>query len=66
MVAYFKASGNEKTYSGYLQVAWEAEKEEVMEPAHSMPASSSCKPWVMSFFPLWKLKGNQPATTPSA
>ena len=36
MVAYCKGSSNEKRYSDYLQVAWEVEKEEMMEP--------SCKP----------------------
>ena len=30
MVAYLKASTNEKTYSDYLHAAWEAEKEESM------------------------------------
>ena len=30
------------------------------------PMISTNKPWVMSFFPLWKLKGSQPAMTPSA
>ena len=33
MVAYLKANTNEKTYSDYLQVAREAEKEEAMEPS---------------------------------
>ena len=65
MVAYLKASGNEKTYLDYLQVAWEAEREEAMEPSHNLPVASESKPQVMSFFPLWKLKGNQPAMTPS-
>ena len=65
MVAYLKASGNEKTYLDYLQVTQEAEKEEVIEPSHNPPAPSADKPWVVSFFPLQKLKGSQPATTPS-
>ena len=51
MVAYLKASSNEKMYSDYLQVAWEAEKEEAMEASHNLP--------------LWKLKNSQPAVTPS-
>ena len=42
------------------------EKEEVMEPPCNQPAASTNKPQVMSFFPLWKLKGSQPAATPSA
>ena len=66
MVAYLEASSNEKTYSDYLQVAWEAEKEEVMEPSHNPPMASANKPHVMSFFCLWKLKGSQPTMTPSA
>ena len=44
MVAYLKASSNEKTYSDYLQAVCEAEKEEVMEPDHNMPAVSTSKP----------------------
>ena len=37
-----------------------------MEPSGNQPTASTNKPWVTSFFPLWKLKGSQPATTPSA
>ena len=37
-----------------------------MESSHNQPIASTNKPWVTSFFPLWKLKGSQPATTPSA
>ena len=40
MVAYLKASTNEKTYSDYLQAAREAEKEEAMEPFHSQTADN--------------------------
>ena len=65
MVAYLKASTNEKTYSNYLWVMREAEKEEVMEPPHIWTANNQNKPKVMSFFPLWKLKGNQPVKTPA-
>ena len=65
MVAYLKPSGNEKIYSDYLRAAWEAEKEEAMEPSYNLPTASANKPWAMSFFPLQKLKGSQPATTPS-
>ena len=53
MVAYLKESSNEKAYSKYLQVVQEVEKEEVMEPSHNQPASSTNKPQVMSFFALW-------------
>ena len=65
MVAFLKASANEKTYSDYLQVAREAEKEEVMEPSCSQTTNKTSKPKVMSFFPLWKLKGTQPTKTPA-
>ena len=66
MVAYLKTSSNEKTYSDYLQVAKEAKKEEAMEPSCNLPMASTSKPRVTSFFPLQKLKGSQPAVTPSA
>ena len=61
MVAHLKASTNEKTYSDYLQAAREGEKEEAMEPSCSHTANSMSKPKVMSFFPVQKLKGTQPA-----
>ena len=64
MVAYLKASTNEKTYSNYLWAVREAEKEEVMEPSHSQMAENPTKPKMMSFFPLQKLKGTQPVKTP--
>ena len=57
MVAYLKASNNEKTYSDCLQVAREDEKEEAMEASCSQTADSTSKPKSMSFFPLQKLKG---------
>ena len=65
MVAYLKASSNERMYSDYLWVAHEAEKEEAKEPSHNQTAAITNKPKVMSFFPLWKLKGSQPTKTPS-
>ena len=37
-----------------------------MEPSHHLPVASTSKPWVISFFPLLKLKGSQSAMTPSA
>ena len=52
IVAYLKAISNEKRYSNYLQVAWEAKKEEAMEPSCNLPAASNSKPQAMSFFPL--------------
>ena len=66
MVAYLKASGNEKMYSDYLWAALEAEKEEAMEPSHHPPVASTSKPRAMSFFLMQKLKGSQSAVTPSA
>ena len=65
MVAYLKASTNEKMYSDYLWAAREAKKEQAMEPSHRQAADSTSKPKVMSFFPLQKLKGTQPARTPA-
>ena len=37
-----------------------------MEPAHNTTMVSTSKPQATSFSPLQKLKGNQPAMTPSA
>ena len=65
MVAYLKASANEKTYSDYLQAAREAEKEGAMEPSHSETIDKASKAKVMSFFPLQKLKFTQPTKTPA-
>ena len=36
-----------------------------MEPSHSDTAGSLAKPKATSFFPLSKLKGNQPTRTPA-
>ena len=66
MVAYLKASGNEQMYLNYLWAVQEAEKGEAMEPSHNPAIASANKPWAMSFFPLWKLKGSQPTMTHSA
>ena len=63
MVAYLKASPHEKTYSDYLWAAREVEKEESMELSWnpwSQVIDNAAKPKPTSFFPLWKLKGNQP------
>ena len=65
MVAYLKASPHEKTYSDYLQAAREAEKEESMELSQNpqgQAIDNTAKPKSTSFFPLWKLKGNQPVS----
>ena len=51
MVAYLKASTNEKMYSDYLWAVREAEKEEAMEPSCSQTADNTTKPRVMTFFP---------------
>ena len=63
LVAYLKATPNEKTYSDYFHAAWEAE-EETMKPSRGHTADSLAKLKVMSFFPLRKLKGTQPTKTP--
>ena len=65
MVAYLKASTNEKMYSDYLWAVREAEKEEAMEPSCSQTASNTGKPKVVSSFLLQKLKGIQPTRTPA-
>ena len=65
MVAYLKASTNEKMYSNYLQTARETEKEETMEPSCSQTGNNTTKPRAMGFFALQKLKGTQPVKTPA-
>ena len=65
MVAYLKASINEKMYSYYLHAAQEAEEEEVMETSQNIATTSTNKLKVTSFFLLWKLKGSQLAIAPS-
>ena len=65
MVASLKASVNEKTYSDYLWVVREVEKEKAMEPSHSQTTNKPSKPKATSFFPLWKLKGTQPTKIPA-
>ena len=60
MVAYHKASSQEKTYSNYLQYAREAEKEDSMELSwshQSQATYNTTKPKATSLFPLQKLKG---------
>ena len=61
MVAYLKASPQEKMYSDYLQAEREAEKEDSMEPSQSHTVNNTAKPRSTSFFPLQKLRGTQPA-----
>ena len=64
MVAYLKARLQDRTYSGYLRAAHEAEKEDSMKLSQSpwtKTTSNAPNPWATSFFPLQKLKCNQPA-----
>ena len=52
-----------RTYSDYLRAAREAEKEDLIELSQSsrtQAADGPPKPRTTSFFPLRKLKGNQP------
>ena len=52
-----------RTYSDYLRVAREAEKEDLIELSQScriQVAKSPSKLRTTNFFPLRKLKGNQP------
>ena len=64
MVTYLKATPDEKTYFDYLNAAQEAKEEATMEPSCSHTMGSPAKPKATSFFPLRKLKGNQPSKTP--
>ena len=63
MVAYLKVGPQVRTYSNYLRAAREAEKEDSLELSQSpriQTADGLSKPRTTSFFPLRKLKGNQP------
>ena len=60
VVAYLKASPQDKMYSDYLWTAREAKKEDSMEPSQSQTTNKTVKPKVTRFFPLQKLKGIQP------
>ena len=63
MVAYLKVGPQVRTYSDYLRAAREAEKEDLIELSRSsriQTADGPSKPRTTSFFPLRKLKGNQP------
>ena len=63
MVAYLKVGPQVKMYSDYLRAAREAEKEDSLELSQSsrtQTANGTSKPRTTSFFPLGKLKGNQP------
>ena len=63
MVAYLKVGLQVRTYSDYLRAAQEAEKEDSIEfpqGPRTQTADGPPKPRTTSFFPLRKLKGNQP------
>ena len=63
MVAYLKAGPQVRTYSDYFRATREAKKEDSIELSQSsriQTADGPSKPRTTSFFPLRKLKGNQP------
>ena len=63
MVAYLRVGPQVRTYSDYLRATREAEKEDTFELSQSPRAPATdgpSKPRATSFFPLRKLKGNQP------
>ena len=63
MVAYLKVGPQVRTYSDYLRATREAKKEDSIELAWSPrapPVDGPAKTRATSFFPLRKLKGNQP------
>ena len=63
MVAYLKAGPQVRTYSDYLRAAREAEKEDSIELSQNPRIQTADGPYKLrttSFFPLRKLKGNQP------
>ena len=63
MVAYLNAGPQVRTYSDYLRATREAEKEDSIElswGSRFQTADCPSKPRTTSFFPLRKLKGNQP------
>ena len=63
MAAYLKAGPQVRTYTDYLRAAREAEKADSIELSQSsriQTADVTSKPRITSFFPLRKLKGNQP------
>ena len=63
MVAYPKVGPQVRTYSDYLRAAREAEKEDSIKLSwgpRTQTADGPSKPRNTSFFPLRKLKGNQP------
>ena len=69
MVAYLKVGLQVRTYPDYLRAAQEAEKEDSIElpqGPRTQTTDGPPKPRTTSFFPLRKLKGNQPLLKKSA
>ena len=65
MVAYLKVGTQVRTYSDYLRAAQEVVKEDSMELSmgpRTQTTDNPPKPRATNFFPLRKLKGNQPIT----
>ena len=63
MVAYLKVGPQVRMYSNYLRATREAEKEDSIELSQCSRIQTTdglSKPRNTSFFPLRKLKGNQP------
>ena len=63
MVAYLKVGPQVRTYSDYLRATHEAKKEHSIElcwDPRAQTTNNPPKPRTTSFFPLRKLKGNQP------
>ena len=63
MVAYLKVGLQVRTYSDYLRATQEAKKKNYMElpqGPRTQATDTPPKPRATSFFPLRKLKGNQP------
>ena len=63
MVAYLKAGPQVRTYSDYLRTACEVKKEDSIElpqGPRTQTTKNPPKPRTTIFFPLRKLKGNQP------
>ena len=63
MVAYLKVGPQVRMYSDYLRATRESEKEdsiELSQSSRSQMTDGPSKPRTTSFFPLRKLKGNQP------
>ena len=63
MVVYLKVDPQVRMYSDYLRATWEAEKEDFVELPQGPRIQTAVGPpkqRTTSFFPLRKLKGNQP------